>query len=164
MTDAAPAADAKAHAQSDAPTQSDAEILARFLRTKNQPTGSQTLGFRMLSVNQATRTVEVAFEARADLLANPMKQIQGGYLCAMLDECMSVACMVASGMTAVAPTAEMKTSFFRPAMPGPLKGIGRVVRWGKTLAFTEGELYDAEGRLVAKATGTAVPTPFRNYK
>ncbi|MDE2355488.1 MAG: PaaI family thioesterase [Alphaproteobacteria bacterium] len=164
MTDAAPAADAKAHTQSDAPTQSDAEILARFLRTKNQPTGSQTLGFRMLSVSQATRTVEVAFEARADLLANPMKQIQGGYLCAMLDECMSVACMVASGMTAVAPTAEMKTSFFRPAMPGPLKGIGRVVRWGKTLAFTEGELYDAEGRLVAKATGTAVPTPFRNYK
>ena len=73
----------------------------------------------------------------------------------MLDECMSVACMVASKMTAVAPTAEMKTSFFRPAMPGVLKGVGRVVRWGRTLAFTEGEIYDAEGRLVAKATGTA---------
>ena len=67
-------------------------------------------------------------------------------------------------MTAVAPTAEMKTSFFRPAMPGVLKGVGRVVRWGRTLAFTEGELYDADGRLVAKATGTAVPTPFKNYK
>ena len=50
------------------------------------------------------------------------------------------------------------------AMPGVLKGVGRVVRWGKTLAFTEGELYDAEGRLVAKATGTAVPTPFKTYK
>ena len=97
-------------------------------------------------------------------MSNPMKQVQGGYLCAMLDEVMSVACMVASKMTAVAPTAEMKTSFFRPAMPGRLKGIGRVVRWGRTLAFTEGELYDAEGRLVAKATGTAVPTPFKNYK
>jgi uncharacterized protein (TIGR00369 family) len=72
--------------------------------------------------------------------------------------------MVASKMTAVAPTAEMKTSFFRPAMPGRLRGVGRVVRWGKTIAFTEGELYDGDGRLVAKATGTAVPTPFRNYK
>jgi uncharacterized protein (TIGR00369 family) len=143
---------------------SDDDILQRFLRTKNQPTGSQTLGFRMLSVSQEKMQVEVAFDARAELLANPMKQVQGGYLCAMLDECMSVACMVASKMTAVAPTAEMKTSFFRPAMPGELKGIGRVVRWGRTLAFTEGELYDAEGRLVAKATGTAVPTPFKNYK
>ena len=142
----------------------DDDILQRFLRTKNQPTGSQTLGFRMLSVSQEKMEVEVAFEAKAELLANPMKQVQGGYLCAMLDECMSVACMVASKMTAVAPTAEMKTSFFRPAMPGVLKGVGRVVRWGRTIAFTEGELYDADGRLVAKATGTAVPTPFKNYK
>jgi uncharacterized protein (TIGR00369 family) len=147
-----------------APALTDDDILQRFLRTKNQPTGSQTLGFRMLSVSQETKTVEVSFEARAELLANPMKQVQGGYLCAMLDECMSVACMVASGMTCVAPTAEMKTSFFRPATPGPLRGVGRVVRWGKTLAFTEGELYDEQGRLLAKATGTAVPTPFKSYK
>ena len=143
---------------------SDDDILQRFLRTKNQPTGSQTLGFKMLSVSQEKMEVEVAFEAKAEMLSNPMKQVQGGYLCAMLDECMSVACMVASKMTAVAPTAEMKTSFFRPALPGVLKGVGRVVRWGRTLAFTEGELYDADGRLVAKATGTAVPTPFKNYK
>jgi uncharacterized protein (TIGR00369 family) len=142
----------------------DDDILQRFLRTKNQPTGSQTLGFRMLSVSQERMEVEVAFEARAELLANPMKQVQGGYLCAMLDECMSVACMVASKMTAVAPTAEMKTSFLRPVTPGPLKGVGRVIRWGKTLAFTEGELFDGDGRLIAKATGTAVPTPFKNYK
>lgn len=155
MTDAASA---------EPQTLTDEAILQRFLRTKNQPTGSQTLGFRMLSVSQEKRQVEVSFEAKPELLANPMKQVQGGYLCAMLDECMSVACMVASGMTSVAPTAEMKTSFYRPAGFGPLRGVGRVTRWGKTIAFTEGELYDAEGRLVAKATGTAVPTPFKNYK
>ena len=143
---------------------SDDAILQRFLRTKNQPTGSQTLGFRMVAVSQADKSVEVEFEARAELLLNPMKQIQGGYLCAMLDECMSVACMVASGMTHVAPTAEMKTTFFRPAMPGKIRGIGRVVRWGSRVAFTEGELTDPEGRVLAKATGTAIPTPFNSYK
>jgi len=148
----------------DKPAATDEELLARFLRTKNQPTGSQTLGFRMLKVDQANKTVEVAFDARAELLCNPMGQIQGGYLCAMLDECMSVACMVASGMTAVAPTLEMKTSFLRPGMPGELKGIGRVIRWGRTIAFTEGELYGADGKLLAKATGTAQPVPFTNYR
>ena len=142
----------------------DEAILARFQRSKNQPTGSQTLGFRIVAVSQADKSVEVEFEAKPELLLNPMKQVQGGYLCAMLDECMSVACMVASGMTHVAPTAEMKTTFFRPAAPGKLKGIGRVAKWGRTIAFTEGELYDAEGRLLAKATGTAVPTPFQRYK
>ncbi len=147
-----------------APPLTDEAILQRFLRTKNQPTGSQTLGFRLVSVCQADKSVEVAFDARAELLLNPMKQIQGGYLCAMLDECMSVACMVASGMTHVAPTVEMKTSFFRPGSPGQLRGVGRVVKWGRTIAFTEGELFDAAGRLLAKATGTAVPTPFGAYK
>ena len=155
MTDVAPA---------EPEVLTDEAILARFQRSKNQPTGSQTLGFRIVAVSQADKSVEVEFEAKPELLLNPMKQVQGGYLCAMLDECMSVACMVASGMTHVAPTAEMKTTFFRPAAPGKLKGIGRVAKWGRTIAFTEGELYDAEGRLLAKATGTAVPTPFQRYK
>ena len=155
MTDVAPA---------EPEVLTDEAILARFQRSKNQPTGSQTLGFRIVAVSQAEKSVEVEFEAKPELLLNPMKQVQGGYLCAMLDECMSVACMVASGMTHVAPTAEMKTTFFRPAMPGKLKGIGKVAKWGRTIAFTEGELYDAEGRLLAKATGTAVPTPFQRYK
>ena len=149
---------------SDEPqTLTDEDILARFTGSKRQPPGSQLLGFRMLRVTQADREVEVAFEA-SEQLTNPMRQIQGGYLCAMLDECMSVACMVASGMTSVAPTVEMKTSFFRPARPGLIRGIGRVARWGKTIAFTEGELYDAEGRVLAKATGTAMPTPFARFK
>ena len=155
MTEAAPAV---------AEPLSDDAILQRFLRTKNQPTGSQTLGFRMIAVSQADKSVEVEFDARAELLLNPMKQIQGGYLCAMLDECMSVACMVASGMTSVAPTLEMKTSFFRPGAPGKIRGVGKVVKWGRQVAFTEGELFDPEGRLLAKATGTAIPTPFQTYK
>ena len=146
------------------PELTDEAILERFLRTKNQPTGSQTLGFRMVRVSQVEKLVEVEFEARAEVLLNPMKQVQGGYLCAMLDECMSVACMVASGMTHVAPTAEMKTTFFRPGMPGKIRGVGKVVRWGTRVAFTEGELFDPEGRVLAKATGTAIPTPFQIYK
>lgn len=142
----------------------DEAILARFRASKNAPTGSKTLGFELLAVRQADREVEVGFTARADLLCNPMGQIQGGYVCAMLDECMSVAGMVTSGMTHVVPTLEMKTSFLRPAMPGTLRGIGRVVKWGRTVCFTEGELYDSEGRLLAKASGTAIPTPFARFK
>jgi uncharacterized protein (TIGR00369 family) len=141
----------------------DEELLARFTGTRRQPPGSQLLGFRMVRVSQADREVEVAFEA-SEQLTNPMKQIQGGYLCAMLDECMSVACMVASGMTAVAPTLEMKTSFLRPGAPGKIKGIGRVLKWGRQVAFTEGELFDDQARLIAKATATAMPTPFSRFK
>ncbi|MBI1406627.1 MAG: hotdog fold thioesterase [Caulobacter sp.] len=146
------------------PAVSDEALLQRFLSSKAQPSGSQTLGFRMLSLSQADKRVEVAFEARADLLCNPMGQIQGGFVSAMLDECMSVAGVVASGMTCVMPTLEMKTSFFRPAMPGALRGVGKLVRWGKTIAFLEGELFDDQQRLLAKATATAMPTPFKAFR
>ena len=150
---------------SDAPqTLSDEAILERFRASKNPPSGSRTLGFELLAVRQADREVEVGFLARADLLCNPMGQIQGGYVCAMLDEAMSVAGMITSGMTHVVPTLEMKTSFLRPAMPGGLRAHGRGVKWGRTICFTEGELYDGQGRLLAKATGTAIPTPFASFK
>ena len=150
--------------ENDPAPQSDEDLLGRLQRTKNLPSGSRNLGYRILAVNQAEKSVEIAFEAREDLHLNPMRQVQGGFLCAMLDEAMSVACLITSGMTHVAPTAEMKTSFYRPAQPGALRAVGRVARWGRSLAFTEGELFDSTGRLVAKATGTAVPTPFSNYK
>jgi uncharacterized protein (TIGR00369 family) len=143
----------------DAPVRlSDEEALARFQRPDRHPKGSQLLGFRMLRVDQANMTVEVAFEGREDF-TNPMGQIQGGFVTAMLDECMSVVGVLASNFTCVMPTLEMKTSFLRPALPGPLRGVGRVVKWGRSVAFTAGELYDGEGRLLATATGTALPTP-----
>lgn len=145
-------------------TLTDEAILARFHAAKNPPGSSRTLGFRILSVNQAERRIEASFEPAVEVVGNPMGQVQGGYVCAMLDECMSVAGMVTSGMTCVMPTLEMKTSFLRPAIPGPLRGVGWVVKWGKTVSFLEGELYDPEGRLLAKASATAIPTPFTKFK
>jgi uncharacterized protein (TIGR00369 family) len=149
---------------SETPLQlTDEQILSRFQNSKNPPPGSALLGFKMIAVDRKAKQVEVTFDAKTDF-CNPMRQIQGGYLCAMLDECMSVAGMVASDMTCVLPTLEMKTSFLRPALPGTLRGVGRVIKYGRTIAFTEGELYDSENRLLAKATATAIPTPFGKFK
>lgn len=147
----------------DAPRLTDAEALARFRTQTRQPKGSQLLGFQMISVDQAKMEVQVAFVGRDDF-CNPMGQVQGGFVTAMLDDAMSVAGLVASNFTCVMPTLEMKTSFLRPALPGPLRCVGRIVKWGRTIAFTEGELYDANDKLIAKASGTAMPTPRERFK
>ena len=141
----------------------DEALLARFQNAKRRPPATETLGFQVIRVDQAAMEIEVTCEGRPEF-ANPTGQIQGGFLMAMLDETMSVAGVVASGMTAFVPTLEMKTSFLRPAMPGPLRCIGRVAKWGKQIAFLEGELYDAEGRLVAKATSTTLPQPYKTAR
>jgi uncharacterized protein (TIGR00369 family) len=144
---------------------SDEALLARFVNTKNAPPSSKLLGFQLTALSQNEKWVEALFVA-SPTLANPMGQVQGGYLTAMLDEVMSVAGLVASGMACVMPTLEMKTSFLRPAAAdgGTIRGIGRILRWGKTIAFTEGDLFDPQGRLIAKASGTALPTPFVRFK
>ncbi len=54
-------------------------------------------------------------------------------------------------------TIEMKTSFMRPApaVPGvPLLGLGKLLHRTRSMAFVEGRIIDAEGRLCAQATGT----------
>ncbi len=139
---------------------SDEAMLARFQNAKRLPPATQTLGFRVVRIDQASKEIEVACEGRPEF-CNPAGQVQGGFLMAMLDETMSVAAVVASNITAFVPTLEMKTSFYRPALPGPLKVIGRVSKWGRQICFLEGELYDPEGRLLAKATSTALPQPYK---
>lgn len=143
---------------------SDQEIVERFRKSDKHASATRTLGFSMRLVSQHARSVEVDFDARANLLANPMGQIQGGMVCAMLDEAMSISVLVTSKLTCFAPTLEMKTSFLRPAMPGKLRAVGRVIRFGKTIAFTEGELFDAEGNLLAKASATVAPTPIARFR
>ena len=156
--------DAPAQAAGEAPAVvTDEALLARFQNARNRPPGSDTLGFSMVRVDQAKMEIEVAFEGRKDF-TNPAGQIQGGFLCAMLDETMSVAGVVASNMTAFMPTLEMKTSFLRPAMPGRLLCVGRVVKWGRAIAFLQGELYDEQRRLLATASSTAMPQPYKSIK
>ncbi len=129
---------------------SDEALLARFQNAKRRPPATDTIGFKVVRVDQARREI-----------CNPAGQVQGGFLMAMLDEAMSVAGVVASGMTAFIPTLEMKTSFYRPALPGRLRLVARVAKWGRQVCFMEGELYDAEDRLVAKATSTGLPQPYK---
>jgi len=50
-------------------------------------------------------------------------------------------------------TIEMKTSFMQPAK-GTLTAKGRLMHRTGSMAFTEGTLYDSEGRACAHATAT----------
>lgn len=51
-------------------------------------------------------------------------------------------------------TAELKVNFLEPLEKPPFRVVGRVVRMGGRLAVAEGEVFDGEGRLCAKALGT----------
>ena len=137
-------------------------MLARFRNSKKRPPCTETLGMQLTSVDQANMTCRFAFEARQDF-ANPTGAIQGGFIAAMLDEAMSTAAIIASNVTMNAPTLEMKISFLRPLFVGKATAEARILKWGRSTCFIEAELFDPEGRLVAKASATQAPKPFKRF-
>jgi uncharacterized protein (TIGR00369 family) len=121
---------------------------------KPAPPAAALLGFKLLEVDPEHGTLRAQFEATAQFL-NPVGDVQGGFLAAMLDDTMGPALVSTLGPDEFAPTLELKVSFLRPAKLGTLFGEGRVVSKGSSIAFLSGELRDPDGELVATATATA---------
>jgi uncharacterized protein (TIGR00369 family) len=118
------------------------------------PPVARLLGWTLLSIDPERGEIRVRFEAKADFL-NPAGTVQGGILSAMLDDTMGPAAVALLGGNRFTQTLELKTSFYRPARPGPIIGFGRVAHRGRELVFLEGTLSDGEGKSLAAATSTA---------
>jgi uncharacterized protein (TIGR00369 family) len=79
--------------------------------------------------------------------------ICGGYLAHILDQTATGAASLVTGKAA--PSIEFKTNFIAAARPGTFIATGVVVRTGKSIAFTEAKMSDAEGTLIATAAVTS---------
>ncbi len=122
------------------------------------PPVAKTLGWTLRAIDAEAGTIEVGFTA-PEAFSNPTGAVQGGFVAAMLDDTMGPAVFAMGKGEIFAPTLDLHVSFIRPALPGAFVGKGRVVSLGRSIAFLEGELYDAEGKLVARASATARVLP-----
>src|ERR1700712_5468401 len=103
------------------------------------PPSAATLGIEFVQIDGERGTVEVSFEAKPEFL-NPVGNVQGGFLAAMLDNTMGPALVATLDAGQFAPTLNLNVQFHRPAKAGSLKGIGRVVSRGKEICQLSGEL------------------------
>jgi len=98
---------------------------------------------------------ELHFAPRPEHL-NSFDVTHGGAVMTLLDVVMATAARsVAPEMGVV--TIEMKTSFMRPAKVtagAALQATGQLLHRTRSMAFTEGQVFDADGQLCAHATGT----------
>lgn len=81
-------------------------------------------------------------------------KVHGGILATHLDATMASAINSVLADDHFSVTAEMKVQFLRPASGKYLIGLGEVVKVGKRLAISKGEIYDEKDQMVAFATGT----------
>lgn len=88
---------------------------------------------------------------------NSWRVAHGGVVMTLLDVAMAHAARsVNRHLPDLGPgvvTVEMKTSFMRPG-EGELRAVGKLLHRSTTMAFCEGSVFAADGKLCAHATGT----------
>jgi uncharacterized protein (TIGR00369 family) len=85
--------------------------------------------------------------------------VQGGVITQIADAAMgmSLATLQEDGMWNT--TIELKINFIRPVVSGRIRAVGRVVEMKQTLLFSEADVVDETGRLIARASSTCMPVP-----
>jgi uncharacterized protein (TIGR00369 family) len=109
----------------------------------------ELLGFELQTFEGGQATI--TFDPKPEH-ENSFNVVHGGASMTLLDVVMAHAARsVEPAMGCV--TIEMKTSFMRAAK-GALTAHGTLLHRTATMAFTEGRIVDADGKLCAHATGT----------
>lgn len=107
------------------------------------------LGFEMVFFDDGQS--ELRFEPEPEHM-NSFNVTHGGALMTLLDVTLATAARSVERTSGVV-TVEMKTTFMQPAR-GVLTSKGRLIHRSRSMAFTEGTVYDAQGQICAHATGT----------
>ena len=131
----------------------DAERTPSIFDRFEAPPSAKLLGWTLRAIDPDAGTIEIGFTAD-ERFTNPGGTVQGGFLAAMLDDTQGPALFGHTHGEAYAPTIDFSISFLKEARPGQFIAKGRVLRMGKTIAFTEAELFDETGDIVARATFT----------
>ena len=136
----------------DGASMSDADLL-KLLR--DQPADPvKVLNGEMLDLDSERGICRFRFEIVPAFCHSGGRICQGGFLTGMVDTAMANAA-IAKGKVAVAvPTLELKISFFEAMGPGFVIAEGRVMRWGGSVGFLDGDIKDEKGRLIVHATST----------
>src|SRR5881394_1939267 len=85
---------------------------------------------------------------------NPIGMVHGGYAATLLDSACGCAVHTKLSATQMYTTLELKVAYHKAITDttGLLRSEGRVVTFGRRVAFAEAKLIDAAGKLYASAT------------
>ncbi len=133
----------------------------RALIHKTFPTpanSSVSLGFELLALDMSALTTSVRFDGKPEF-TNPAGYIQGGYLCAMMDDTIGMLATMKTGNEKFPSTIDLHTTFLRPVKTGAIEVFARLRNIGRAVIFADAELYDTRGKEAARAVATLAINP-----
>src|SRR5439155_23756730 len=90
--------------------------------------------------------------------------VQGGVITQIADAAMGMSLMTEQDDGLANVTIELKINFLRPVVEGRVRAVGRVVEMRDALLFSEADVLDAEGRLVARASSTCLAIERKGWR
>lgn len=138
---------------------SDDQIRARLRNPEWFPPSARLMGLELIDFSSKDRWAEFAFNPPPSF-ANPGGNVQGGFICGMLDDAMALAASIARGFEVVVPTLQLSTTFINPAPMSRLIARGEAIRIGKNTAQMQGTLRTPDGTLLAISTASGVLRPY----
>ena len=138
---------------------SDEEIARLLGNPANHPASARHLGFELIAFSVAAGWAEVGFSPRPEF-ANPAGHVQGGFVCAMLDEAMGFTASISQRFAILVPTLQVSVSYLRPTPIARVVARGEVLRMGSATAHLQGILRLPDGTPLATATCAAALRPF----
>lgn len=109
------------------------------------------LNGRIEAVNSESGQVRLSFEVREDML-NPLGMLHGGAMAAILDECMGMQLFLSTDEGSYVAIG-LHVDFLNKALPGQrVIAVPHVTRVGRSVAHATCELYNEEGKLLAKGS------------
>ena len=127
------------------------------MTASNTPPVATLLGRRIEEVNPKAGFLRAAFDARR-AFSNPARNVQGGMLCAMLDDLMASLMEATLDTGQSVATLNLNVSFLRPSVPGAVNGEARFVLRGREICHVAGVLLQ-KNRKVASATAVFTIAP-----
>jgi uncharacterized protein (TIGR00369 family) len=101
-------------------------------------------------VEASAGEVTVAMDV-SDRHLNLQGLVHGGMLAILADTACGLSIRSAMEAGRLHITTDMDIHYLAPARPGRLFGRGKAIRVGRSLAFAEASIEDAEGKLLARA-------------
>jgi acyl-coenzyme A thioesterase 13 len=124
-----------------------------FIETKSA--AGKLLHYKLLDVQEGKVTIELTV---TEQIINPFGGLHGGIYALIMDECVGLAFYtICNGE--LYTTVNLNVEHLWSAMLGEvITATGQVIRYGKKIAYTEGEIRNAKGDLICRATSNLINT------
>lgn len=111
----------------------------------------------------AIDSVSIGLELDPQRHLQPYGIVHGGVLATLIDTATFWSAFLRLPSDVGLVNIDLKLNYLQPAITGRLTTVGRCIRPGRTLSYTEAHIYDESGQLLAHGTSTLLSRPGRGF-